>query len=339
MKLLDYDIKDDSFYLFTCAQLKAKEAEFIDKSKIERLLGASGLDEFIRVLRDTVYSDYAGEVENSASFESVILGEYKNIADFLDRRLKHNHRPAGELLFFEENLHNIKTVIKSIIMDVNLEELYIPVYYSYGELRDATVSGDYREISSPVSNTLRFAGGEIDRQENRRILEFEIEKFYLQELFNSIKKIQSRLIMDYLRHVVDILNIKNIYRNKYLDEDLAPALFLHNNGFVPVELIMKFRSEQTADLFFKKIKQSDYADIVAKGADVLNSQNSFVSFDKEEVLFYIELFEPLKYTVSNVEKVFQFFLRKKIELKKLNIIFEGVLYGISAEKIKDRVLV
>jgi len=339
LKLLDYDIKDDSFYLFTCAQLKAKEAEFIDKSKIERFIEASGPGGFVRVLRDTVYADYASEVEDSASFEPVILGEYKGIADFLDKRLKLNHRPVGELLFFEEDLHNIKTVIKSIIMDVNLEELYIPVFYSYEELRDATLTGDYREISSPVSNTLRFAAEAMERQKNNRLLEFEIEKFYLQELFNYIKKIQSRLIMDYLRHVVDILNIKNIYRNKYLNEDLDPALFLHDNGFIPVKLMFKFRNEQTADLFFKKMEQSDYADIVTKGANVLNSQNSFVSFDKEEILFYIEFFEPLKYTVSNVEKIFQFFLRKKIELKKLNIIFDGVFYGISEEKIKDRILV
>jgi vacuolar-type H+-ATPase subunit C/Vma6 len=337
--LLDYDIRDDSFYLFTCAQLKAKEAEFIDKSKIERLLGAGRLDEFVRVIRDTVYSGYANEVESSASFEPVILGEYKNIAGFLSERLKSSHRPAGELLFFEEELHNIKTIVKSIILGINLEELYMPVYSSYEELHSAAAGGDYREISDLASSILRFAVEAMDRQKNNRLLEFEIEKFYMREIFDSVKKMQSRLLIDYLRHVIDILNIKNIYRSRYLKEELDPALFLHDNGFVPVELIMYLKSEQTADLFLKEIKKSDYADIVAKGADTLNLQNSFYAFDSEEALFYTGLFEPLKYTVANVEKVFQFFLRKKIELKNLSIIFAGVLYGIGAEKIKDRIWV
>jgi vacuolar-type H+-ATPase subunit C/Vma6 len=339
LKILDYDIKDDSFYLFTCAQLKAKEVEFIDKSKIERLLGAGRLDEFVRVIRDTVYSVYVNEVESLSSFEPVMLGEYKNIAGFLNERLKSSHRPAGELLFFEESLHNIKTIIKSIILDKNLEELYIPVYHSYEELRNAALNGNYENLSIPVSTTIKFAVQAIEKQKNNRLLEFEIEKFYIQEIFSSVKKMQSRLLIDYLRHVIDILNIKNIHRSRYLKEELDPALFLHDNGFVPVEIMMNLKSEQTEDLFLKEIKKSDYADIVAKGTDILNLQNSFYAFDSEEALFYAGLFEPLKYTVSNVEKVFQFILRKKIELKNLNIIFEGVLYKIREEKIRERIWV
>ena len=35
---LEYDIADDSSYLFTCAELKTREIEFLGKDKIERML-------------------------------------------------------------------------------------------------------------------------------------------------------------------------------------------------------------------------------------------------------------------------------------------------------------
>ncbi len=336
MRLRDYDIEDDSFYLFACAELKTREAEFLDKSRIDRMLRGGGLDEFIRVLRDTVYSGYTGEIESQASFEPVINGEYKKIAGFLAGRLKSGHEPAGELLFFEENLHNIKTVVKSIITDTDLESLHIPVYHSYGKLRNAIETGRHEDMSRPFSATLEFAEGAIKRQKDIRVLEFEIEKFYLNEIFGSVKKINSRFIMDYLKSVIDILNIKNIYRSKHIKGDLDFGYFLHDNGFLPVEFMMKFKDE-SPDFFIKKIEQSPYADIAIKGAHILSSQDSFATFEKEEIIFYSDMFEPLKYTVSNVEKVFQFFLRKKIELKNLNIIFTGSLYGINFEKIKSRI--
>ncbi len=336
MKLLNYDIEDDSFYLFTCAELRAREAEFLDKSKIDRILKSGGPDEFTRALRDTVYAGYVNEIENSGSLEAVINSECKNAINLLAKRLKHEHLPAGELLFFEENLHNIKVVIKSIILDPDLEKLFIPLDYSYGELRNAAAAGSHENLSQSISGTLKFAVEIMKKQKNHQILEFEIEKFYLQEIYSSIKKINSRLIMDYLKHVIDILNIKNIYRSKYLKGDLDFSYFLHDNGFFPVEFMWKFKDE-SPDFFLKKLEQTDYADIVIKGAHALNSQSSFASFEKEEDLFYIDLFDPLKYTVSNVEIIFQFFLRKKMELKYLNIIFAGILYGIDIEEIKNKV--
>jgi len=68
LNVISYDIKDDSFYLFTCAELEAREAEFLDESKIDRLLKSQELGEFIRMLKDTVYSEYINEIENSRSF-------------------------------------------------------------------------------------------------------------------------------------------------------------------------------------------------------------------------------------------------------------------------------
>lgn len=40
MVRIDYDISDDSYYLFACAELMTREVEFLEESKIERMLGS-----------------------------------------------------------------------------------------------------------------------------------------------------------------------------------------------------------------------------------------------------------------------------------------------------------
>ena len=229
MVRIDYDISDDSYYLFTSAELRTREREFLDKNRIERMVRSAKLDEFFKILRDTVYSGYINDVENSGNFDKVLIEEYGNTVKFLSERLKPGDMAAVGILFLEENLHNLKTVIKSAILDRNLESLFIPILDSYQTLRGAALTENYKEIRESISEVLSFAVGLIGLQKNYRFMELELEKFYLKKMFDSVKKIDRRFIIDYLRHIIDIYNIKNICRNKYLSEDFDFDSFIYEN--------------------------------------------------------------------------------------------------------------
>ncbi len=338
MVRIDYDISDDSDYLFTCAELKKRETEFLDENRIEKLLMSGGTDEFIKTLRDTVYSKYLDDLENSGNFGNVVLGGYGNTVKFLNERLRDEHKPVIGILFLEENLHNLKVVIKSIVLDMDLENLFIPILDSYQTLREAALKRDYKEIDQSISEVFSFAVEIAGVQKNYRLMELEIEKFYLSKIFDSAKKIKRQFVTDYLRHIIDIYNIQNICRNKYLEEDLNFDNFIYENGFLPKNSLKRFESENL-DFLIKELEWTDYADMIAKGIHTLNSGKTFSSFEKSEGQFIMDFFDPLKFTVSNLEKIFQFFFRKKNELRYLNIIYTGVFYGIDKEKIKNRVKV
>jgi len=334
--LTDYDIEDDSYYLFICAELKAREIEFLEKSKVEKMLNSQGMGEFIAALRDTVYSKYINDMGKYGSFEYIMVSEYKDMVNFLNERLRPEHKAVWNLLFLEQNLHNLKVVIKSIIMDMDLENLFIPMLYSYRELKDAAADGNYKEIVPEVADVLRF-GIEIKGvQKSYRFLELKLEKFYLERILNTVEALGSRMLLAYFRHTIDILNIRNICRNKYLAEDLGFDYFLHKNGFIPKKTMMEFEGE-SLNFFTQEMERTDYAGIVIKGTQALNSEGTFSSFDKNEDLFYIDFFDSVKYSVSNIEKIFRFFLMKKIELNNLSVIFTGVSYGIENDKIRSKV--
>ena len=337
MASINYDIKDDNSYLFECAELEVKELEFLDKGKMDRIIKSKNLKELIKNLGDTVYIAYSSELENSGSFEKVITDEYSKIAGYLSRRLKPSHMAMGEILFFEEILHNLKIIFKSIILDENLEGLFVPLFYSYSSLRKAIREEKYNGLSESVSATLQFILEVAGRkgEKDYRILEFEMEKIYMREMFKSAEKLGSDLIKSYVKHLIDILNIKNIYRNRYLEEEPDQGYFLYENGYLPAGLMAELKNKGF-DIFQKEMKRTDYADIVARGTGALDSEEMFYPFEREENLFYINILEPLKYTVSNIEKILRFFFRKKMELKSLLVIFTGVIYGIDVKKIEER---
>ncbi len=333
---LDYDIGDDSYYLFTCAELRAREVEFLGKDKIERMLKAKSTEDFFAVLRDTVYSKHISEIENSGSFESAVLEEYKGIVNYLSERLRPEHQPVKDLLFLELNIHNLKVIVKSVTSDMDLEDLFIPLFYSYSDMRDAAAGENYEAVGQSVFGILKHSLEIAKGQKSHRLMELKLEQFYLENISKLVKGLRSRMMADYLKHFIDITNIKNICRTKYLKEDLKFDSFLYGNGFLPRGSLEVFKDEEL-EAFVKEMGRTDYADMVTVGAHDLQQEGTFSTFEKNEDLFYMDFFEPVNYSVSNLEKIFQFFQTKKMELGYLNIIFTGVLYGISEERIKSRV--
>jgi vacuolar-type H+-ATPase subunit C/Vma6 len=333
---LDYDIGDDSYYLFTCAELKSREIEFLGKDKIERMLKSKSTEDFFTVLRDTVYSKYISNIEESGSFEGAILDEYKGIVNYLGERLRPEHQPLKDLLFLEQNIHNLKVIIKSLINNIDLEELFVPLFYSYSEMKDAAAGENYEVVGQQTFYMLKDLMEIARSQKDQRLTEIKLEQFYFEYVSRSVKGLRSRMMADYLRHFIDIMNIKNICRSKNLKDDLRFSSFLYGNGFLSEESLAVFEDEELGT-FVKEMGRTDYTDIVTKGAYDLQQEGTFSTFEKNEDLFYIDFFEPVNYSVSNLEKIFQFFLAKKMELSYLNVIFTGALYGISGKMIRSRI--
>ena len=112
--------------------------------------------------------------------------------------------------------------------------------------------------------------------------------------------------------------------------------FLVEGGFLKTGNLKKFETESN-DSFVQEFGNSHYSTIVRKGINSLYTYNTFFSFEKNEYIFYLNFFDKVKYSVANIEKIVSFFLRKKIEIKILNIIYLGLLYSIDKGNIMHKV--
>lgn len=336
MSKAEYDIADDGSYLFACARLKAKEEEFIEKSKFERMAAAKTTNEFVKILAETHYSRYIKLITPEDNFDNVFLASNEEILSFLKSTLLPEHRIICDLIFFEENIHNFKTLLKSIILKESLENLFIPVFYSYSELTEALNKQGYLEIDKEVTEILEKISAISLKNCKLRDKELMLEKFYMEQLYTAVSLTGRKMMIDYIKHLTDIINIKNINRVKHLKLEINYDDFLLENGFLSKEYLKKFK-DQSNDFFISEFLASEYSTIVKKGINSLVNYNTFFSFEKNEYIFYLNFFDSIKYTTANIEKIFSFFIRKKIELKILNIIYLGILYSIEKAKINHKV--
>ena len=337
--LKDYTVADDSYYLFTCAELKEKEKEFIEKQKIKRMLDTKSIDSFFKLLHETYYSKYINDISKNNDLESIITSELKSIVNFLKKRLKPEHQIIISFLMHKEDLHNIKIIMKSEILNRDLEELFVPILYSYNQLKEAVETESYENIDLDTSLILQYASMLSHTEKIYRTAELKLELFFLEKLYSSVTTLKSRMLEDFTKHIIDIFNIKNIYRNKFAGEKFDFDLFLHKNGFLTINFLKKFENENL-DYFVQEVGRTQYAPLLVQETfSLFNDSSTSYSFEKSEEIFYICFFDSIKYTISNMEKIVDFFIKKKIEIMNLNIIFTGILYNIDRDKIRHEVLI
>lgn len=339
IKLPEYEVFEDPYYLFACGELKVREREFLEKHHFERMLSSRGLDGFLKVLQETYYSRYVNEIEEKQSLDDIITRELSSAVKFLTERLKPEHMPVIRLLIFEEELHNIKVVIKSKILERDLSYLFIPLSaaHSYNRVRYAIDSGKYEGIDATLIPVLEYVRELLSEESDFRLLELKLELFYLENLFNAVSTVGSKAIENLLRHIIDIFNIENLCRYKFSGSKFGLKRVIYPNGFLEPDLFYRFE-DGSIEEFAALMKGTIYSKIVEKGTHCLFDEQTFTPFELGEDLFYLSFFEPVKYSIASLEKIIWFFCRKKIELRSLNIIFMGYVYHVEKERIKSRIL-
>lgn len=333
-----YEIDDDSYYLFTCAELKAREYEFVERARFERMLESEDIDSFLKVLGETVYSPFVSDISTRSSFEKVMTGSYGAMLDYLEERLRDEHKMLSHILFFEEILHNMKVILKSAVLGKDLGSLFIPVIYDWKQLAETYGSDDDKDVDTFTGKLISYLKDVLEKpgEKDYRKVELGFEKFYSKVMAEVAAGLNRKMISEYMSQRIDLINIENIYRWKQMGEKKGFDDILHNGGNISLEILKSFEPE-TMDYTVRELERTDYGNIAIKGAQHLTSDSSFSSFERNSDLYFLDYFDNFKYSVSNLEKIFQFFLKKKIELVNINILFTGILYNAKRSNIRCKI--
>jgi len=333
-----YEIEDDSYYLFTCAELKAREYEFVERARFERMLESEDMESFLKVLGETVYSPFVSDISSSSSFEKVMTGSYGIMLGYLEERLRDEHRMLSHILFFEEVLHNMKVILKSVVLGKDLGSLFIPVIYDWKQLTETYGSGNDKDADAPAGKLISYLEDVLEKpgEKDYRKVELGFEKFYSKVMAEVAAGLNRKMISEYMSQRIDLINIENIYRWKQMGEKKGFDDILHNGGNISLEILKSFEPE-TMDYTVRELERTDYGDIAIKGAQHLTSDSSFSSFERNRDLYFLDYFDNFKYSTSNLEKILAFFLKKKIELANINILFTGILYNAKRSNIRCKI--
>ena len=262
-----YEIEDDSYYLFTCAELKAREYEFVERARFERMLESEDMDSFLKVLGETVYSPSISVISSGLSFEKVMMDSYGTMLDYLEERLRDEHRMLSHILFFEEILHNMKVMFKSVVLRKDLSSLFIPVIYDWKQLTGMYGSDDDKDVDTLTGKLISYLKDVLEKpgEKDYRKVELGFEKFYLRVMAEVAAGLNRKMISEYMRQRIDLINMENIYRWKKMGEKKGFDDILHNGGNISLDILKSFEPE-TMDYMVRELERTDYGDIVIRGA-------------------------------------------------------------------------
>ncbi len=144
-------------------------------------------------------------------------------------------------------------------------------------------------------------------------------------------------IRNYLKHKIDLGNLKILLRTKYagLPTEAFERLIM-SGGFLDDDIF--FRSQE---LSFQEIgdtiKTSPYLNLWDTATDALEELETFVPLERGIEDFLTEYLRKAKYIVFGPEPVFAYVLAKRRELSLVRLVAVGKLQSIPVETLKQRI--
>jgi vacuolar-type H+-ATPase subunit C/Vma6 len=171
--------------------------------------------------------------------------------------------------------------------------------------------------------------------------EKEIERIVLgvdqpDKALDLSQELKVPFITDYLRHKIDLGNLKIFCRAKYLELSLEKlAALLCEGGFLDTQIL-----QESFDLSFgevgERLHASAYHSAWIVATDELLEKETFIALEREFENFLMFYLKKAKFIVFGPEPIFAYAQAKKMELQLVRILGVGKLNQIPAKTLKER---
>ena len=143
-------------------------------------------------------------------------------------------------------------------------------------------------------------------------------------------------ITDYLRHKIDLGNLKIFCRAKYMELSLDKLeALLRKGGFLDVNILLE-RFDLSYGEIGESLQASAYHPAWILATDELVENETFIALEREFENFLMNYLRKAKYIVFGPEPVFAYALARKRELQLLRLLGVGKLNQIPEEMLKQR---
>jgi len=169
------------------------------------------------------------------------------------------------------------------------------------------------------------------------ILTIFLEESHPEKAMSIAERTGYSFIKDYIRHKIDLGNIKILCRVKYsgLSRKKFESLVL-KGGFLDQKSLL-----QNFDLSFAEIgerfRATPYHDLWTKATDALEERETFIELERGMEDFLMNYLKRAKYIVFGPEPNFTYGLAKRRELNLVRLLGVGIINKIPTPILKERI--
>ena len=315
---------------------KVIETRLLSQDKINRMIESNDVEEALRLLNESEYSDSFKGVLVSADYEKILSNELIRIYDLM--RDVSADPVVVDLLALKYDYHNMKVMVKEKIYEKDLSDLYISVSVLAPDfMKEAYTTQDFRQISKEFKTAIDAVEEDFEKSSDPQRIDFIFDEYYFKHLYNMAERTKIDLFINYVQDMIDFTNVASLIRLKKQNKDIefCKDVILENGNIKKDDILAAFND--SIDDMMDRFKDSKISNSLIKGLDSYKETSSLSILEKYKDDYLMDLNKASKYINIGPEPIFSYIVAKETEIKTLRIILVAKLNNLSPDVIRERV--
>ena len=313
-------------YEYSVGSVRVREKSLLSSPDIEQMLSYNSEDELLRFLADKGYGE-------GADIEEAVSGHEKAVWDYI--RSAAPDFGVFDVFLIQNDAHNLKLVLKSIMTDKRHDELLIsPGTIDTDNIKKAVESKNFGILPEWLSYAAEKAYDIIAHKSDARECDAVIDKALMERMIVLARRLKSDFVKEYINTIVFYNNIKTALRSSRTG---ASADYL-NKAFCEVD---GFRKSSVTAAALKGVdylidELSKYSEYGCRKAieQYKISPAAFERFVDNKLVIMAR--ESCKRASEGAEPLIGYYLGTEAEKKAIHIIKGGIRTGADKEIIRER---
>ncbi|HJD00370.1 MAG TPA: V-type ATP synthase subunit C [Candidatus Dwaynia gallinarum] len=325
----------EKLYLDIIPKIRVYEKRLIDNVKFNRMLDLENIDEVLKFLSETVYGENISDDINIYNYEQVLSLEFgrlfKSLKDIFDNKELIN------IFLKKYKYNNIKLMLKAKLLNVDLGDILFNIEdfdneFIYTAIKTENYSSLPDEIGDLVKKTLK----DFEENKDPQRIDILIDKIMFGELLKESKNISSDFLTKYIQILIDVFNVKTLFRIKNLN--LNRALFddvIVSGGNIALSNLKMIFSEPKENIL-NRFSMTNMYKYVKEGLENYVNNDDLNILDKELDDYLMEYLKNAKIITTGLAPIIGYINAKENEIKNIRIVLVGKINNVDSDSIKRR---
>ena len=314
-------------FVYASAYTRTLENKMLKKQDIEKLLSSSSLEEALRVLADKGYGNIkTGQIPDAETLLKEELAYiWREVKDACPK-----DAPI-HILFYQNDFHNLKTILKSVFGRTAYESLMLEPYtVSPDVIHRAVTAGNIESLPDIFKSAASEAYYILARDNDGQLAEILLDKALFTLMRETAEKSKNTFLINWVDLNIAIMDMKTALRCAYsgkvtdfIRDSMLDCRLINANELASA-------SAQGVSAVLKYFAQAGFEE-AAKAAR--ESIGAFEKWCDNELIRYLQ---PARYKTFGFEPIFGFLVGKQFELQSVRIILSGIRSGVPAGVLRER---
>ncbi len=319
--------RDRGAYAEVCGRMRSLEKRLLGWARLEELLAAGDWPGLLSILLRSGYLSRQTE-QPELNWDQALTMSLRESDRSL---LAMDPQPlVMSLLVLHSDLLNLRSVLKAKVLSRPFSGHWHPRgIHSYATLQ-ALVNTMNFSVYPPLLAEELCTLKDVLASKRLLTLNLAVDIAHHRALLRASRQSGSRLFLDYLGHLADLVNIKNRFRTLAFSEawpEDPPPL---PGGHLGVKLLAGLPDQEA---LLGELARTVYGPLLEKSRGD-GGNISPLRLEKEGDNFLTELIQPAKYVTLGPEPLWAYYLARETDAKNVRALILGTLSGREPEAIR-----